>query len=313
MGKGFESRIFLLACAVLALLVAAAAAQALAAQSPAPCLNGVQDSGESGVDCGGGCASASMVDYCDGLDNDNDCAVDEDCSQKKGYVTEPIIKASCSDGLRNQDELQEDCGGVCSSSAKEVCDGLDNDNNCLIDDADECREATTPPAPSVPPITPESAPEPVPQSVSSESSAAPVESSSMPASPPDASPASKSASAASEVEPASVPAVPVAESELGSFVEEAEQIRWLRKFAKDNGAYIPDEEPDAELLNKYMAFTKKHEAELSAKFEGKGPTEDELAGILKQFSDETYPRPEQKPQSQSLFSKVKGFFKRLFG
>ncbi len=57
------------------------------------CANGKQDGAETGVDCGGSCASCQT-------------------------------QASCSDGINNQDETGVDCGGVCAPCAPEqTCAG----------------------------------------------------------------------------------------------------------------------------------------------------------------------------------------------
>ncbi len=63
----------------IAVLLMATAAYALPAPTSPPCYNRVQDSGEKGVDCGGLCASPSLIEFCDGKDNDKDCMIDEEC------------------------------------------------------------------------------------------------------------------------------------------------------------------------------------------------------------------------------------------
>ncbi|MBI2175769.1 hypothetical protein HYU40_00250 [Candidatus Woesearchaeota archaeon] len=137
MEKNLESRMVLLfVYALLALVVVAADAQAVPVPTAAPCFNGVQDADEKGVDCGGGCASAYAVEYCDGKDNDLDCAVDEDCKESVAHAKESA--ATCSDGIQNQGELAVDCAGECVISAKEVCDGLDNDRDCYVDEGGVC-------------------------------------------------------------------------------------------------------------------------------------------------------------------------------
>lgn len=69
------------------------------------CSDGIQNQGETGIDCGGPCAA---------------CSVDE----------------TCSDSIKNQDEVGVDCGGVCVTGS-EVCNNLlDDDNDCLTDCSD---------------------------------------------------------------------------------------------------------------------------------------------------------------------------------
>ncbi|MBI2664109.1 hypothetical protein HYX10_02070 [Candidatus Woesearchaeota archaeon] len=48
---------------------------------------------------------------------------------------------SCNDGFRNQDETGVDCGGSCfKKHVLEVCDGKDNDKDCLVDE--DCKTNT---------------------------------------------------------------------------------------------------------------------------------------------------------------------------
>lgn len=69
-----------------------------------PCLNGVQDSGEEGVDCGGECAPCgSCFNKIQDLDETN-----VDCG---GSYCPPC--PTCSDGIKNQGEYDTDCGGPC--------------------------------------------------------------------------------------------------------------------------------------------------------------------------------------------------------
>ena len=286
-----------------------------------PCYNGIKDDNETGVDCGGSCALtvgcvgnctiAGIVDYCDGIDNDKDCIVDEDCKPNEGRkpVAAPKespqapgqAKPTCSDGVQNQGEIAVDCGGECVVSAAEVCDGVDNDRDCQLDEGGVC--ATTAPPENLQPISPTTtAPEPT---------AVPNP---MPAPEPVSAPVPQSTVLPENSQSQLVAAIPAEQSPSTLPVEVGgeEQMKWLRQFAKNNSIYVPDAESDAELLKKYTAFTEKHEAELTAKFEGKSPTERDIADVIKQFSDETYPKPEPKPQAQGFFSKVKSFFKKLF-
>lgn len=286
---------------------------------PASCSDGFKNQGETGIDCGGSCAltvgcvgnctSAYVVDYCDSKDNDKDCLVDEDCKPQLQPVTgvAPIKgpssggqqkAASCSDGIQNQDEVGVDCGGVCViADGLGFCDDKDNDRDCQIDEAEECRRPQAAPQESVP--VPVSMPEQQPVSEPVSGSATEPESlQTQPtplAMPAEESPSSQPALAGSVFEP--------------SHEDVTLQAGQIRQFAKNNSIYIPESEPDSELLKKYLEFGKKHEAELEAKFQGKELTEKDIAGVLKQFSEETYPKPVQQ---QSFFSKVAGFFKRIF-
>ncbi len=291
---------------------------------PASCSDGFKNQDEAGVDCGGVCLSPTILEVCDGWDNNKDCLVDFNCTPKFGIgsggaVAQPVSplpspkqpEASCYDGFRNQDEVGDDCGGVCVTNATELCDSKDNDKDCLVDEGDACLSApkTTPqPAPEVIPATP-MMPEvmPTPEPV-----AAPV-----PAPEPQSEPATPTkVPATSALEVPAVGGVDVAsltDEQIDAFIEQnggADFISQMRKLAAEKGVYVPKGESDAQFGRKYVGYFFKHQSELAAKFEGKESTEDELVGILKQFSEETYPRPVQQ---QSFFSKVAGFFKRLFG
>ncbi|MBN1503021.1 hypothetical protein JW930_05745 [Candidatus Woesearchaeota archaeon] len=62
----------------------------------------------------------------DGIDNDGDGEIDEDCvvsggGRRKDKAKEeplPEQSGSCSDGIKNQDETDSDCGGVCAAQNK---------------------------------------------------------------------------------------------------------------------------------------------------------------------------------------------------
>lgn len=81
------------------------------------CYNGRWDLGENGVDCGGICLQ-SCPSYCDDecggvcepCDIGESCNVNSDCLSKwcrNGVCSQP----SCSDGIKNGDEVLVDCGG----------------------------------------------------------------------------------------------------------------------------------------------------------------------------------------------------------
>ncbi len=98
---------------------------------PAACDNGVQETRETDVDCGG-------VD-CPDCPPGSTCNVNGDCDS---HVCDPATKicavATCTDGEQNGDETDEDCGGPCPGCANSSsCDlnadcvsGICNDGNC---------------------------------------------------------------------------------------------------------------------------------------------------------------------------------------
>jgi hypothetical protein len=69
------------------------------------CANGVQDSSETDIDCGGDCPGCS--------DGDS-CSVGSDCLSNVCNPHQHCASATCSDGVLNGDETARDCGGpVC--------------------------------------------------------------------------------------------------------------------------------------------------------------------------------------------------------
>ncbi|MBI2389585.1 MAG: VCBS repeat-containing protein [Deltaproteobacteria bacterium] len=76
---------------------------------PAHCFDGAKNSGESGVDCGGS--------ECFACGDGKTCGAVTDCLSKSclGGVCRT---ASCSDGVRADDETDVDCGGVCRAQYK---------------------------------------------------------------------------------------------------------------------------------------------------------------------------------------------------
>ncbi len=328
MKNGLKFGFVTLVILTVAMLIMATAAYAQGPTTLPPCSNGVQDGDETGVDCGGSCIQRWVVDFCDKKDNDNDCSVDEDCKGVSGVVTVPknnnpalnqeAVKPTCSDGVQNQGELAVDCGGECIISAKEVCDAVDNDKDCYIDEAGVCgnteASGTSANAPVMYPAEPGHL---------SEAIGSPEEQ--------PGYPAEKSEEKIAKVEylaklAESTPAQVVlpassgdlskleklSDAEVAAYIEQnigTDGIAQLRKLAEDNDVYIPKGESDVQLGIKYLRFSWKHNAELEAKFSVKEPTEKDWVDVLKQFSDEAYPKP---VQSQSFFSKVASFFKNLF-
>lgn len=72
------------------------------------CSDGIQNQGETGVDCGGPCAACSGDPCSDGILNNGETSID--CG---GPNCAPC--PTCFDGLQNQGETGVDCGGPCMS------------------------------------------------------------------------------------------------------------------------------------------------------------------------------------------------------
>jgi hypothetical protein len=72
----------------------------------ATCYDGIQNQGETGIDCGGPCQACPTCN--DGIQNQGETGVD--C----GGPCQPCSSgATCSDGIQNQGETGIDCGGPC--------------------------------------------------------------------------------------------------------------------------------------------------------------------------------------------------------
>ncbi|MBI2145497.1 hypothetical protein HYU18_04205 [Candidatus Woesearchaeota archaeon] len=131
------------------------------------CSDGIQNQGETGIDCGGPCTacyvpppppppvappsqqcsdgtpynacSTTKPYYCNGagslvqLCGSCGCPASQNC-QSDGSCKAP----SCIDGIKNQDEQGVDCGGACTKPGTETCNGKDDNNNCQADENLNC-------------------------------------------------------------------------------------------------------------------------------------------------------------------------------
>lgn len=93
------------------------------------CSNGVKDEGESDVDCGGSCRKCDLGKKCESNDDcrsencnlighictEKPCTGDKDCANGLACdLSDNTCKTpeTCSDGIKNQDETDVDCGGT---------------------------------------------------------------------------------------------------------------------------------------------------------------------------------------------------------
>jgi hypothetical protein len=95
------------------------------------CRNGVLDSNEVGVDCGGPCPTCLTCE--DGIQNQGELGVD--CGGPC-----PICR-SCFDGIQNFEEEGVDCGGACPACAS-CFDGIQNQNETGVDCGGSCPACT---------------------------------------------------------------------------------------------------------------------------------------------------------------------------
>ena len=109
--------------------------------STATCDDGIQNQGETGIDCGGPCAACETCN--DGIMNQNETGVD--C----GGVCAAC--PTCNDGIQNQGEEGVDCGGPCNNACPEpTCDdGIQNGDELGVDcGGANCPECTATPCDS---------------------------------------------------------------------------------------------------------------------------------------------------------------------
>lgn len=78
---------------------------------PTPtCTDGIQNQGETGIDCGGPCQPCASTPTCtDGIQNQGETGID--CG---GPCAPCPILPTCTDGIQNQGETGVDCGGPCA-------------------------------------------------------------------------------------------------------------------------------------------------------------------------------------------------------
>lgn len=71
------------------------------------CTDGLQNGGETGIDCGGSCGPCATETCSDGIQNQDETGVD--C----GGVCGPCATGACNDGEQSPGETGVDCGGTC--------------------------------------------------------------------------------------------------------------------------------------------------------------------------------------------------------
>lgn len=96
------------------------------------CSDGIQNQGETGIDCGGPCTPCATCS--DGIQNQGETGVD--C----GGPCTPCQTASCTDGIQNQGETGVDCGGPCPACPQppSCTDGIQNQGETGVDCGGPC-------------------------------------------------------------------------------------------------------------------------------------------------------------------------------
>jgi hypothetical protein len=95
---------------------------------PSPCSNEAQDFDETDVDCGGDrCAPCGLGKSCDST---SDCGVDFACTPHPETTELLCFPANCSDGERNRQETDADCGGAECVNRCSVGQECKDDSDC---------------------------------------------------------------------------------------------------------------------------------------------------------------------------------------
>jgi len=104
------------------------------------CYDGIQNQGETGVDCGGPCSSCNSGGGSGTPSPPTPTCTDEILNQDEtgidcgGVCAACPSSATCSDGILNQDETGIDCGGSCSACPAATCyDGIQNQDEEDVD------------------------------------------------------------------------------------------------------------------------------------------------------------------------------------
>jgi cysteine-rich repeat protein len=105
----------------------------------ATCSDGVQNHGETGVDCGGPCAACGPTHVCGNgiVETGEQC--DDGNTVNTDFCSNTCISATCSDGIQNHGETGVDCGGPCSACAPPppVC------GNGILEAGEQCDDGNT--------------------------------------------------------------------------------------------------------------------------------------------------------------------------
>ena len=104
--------------------------------TPATCSDGIQNQGETGIDCGGpNCPACPQTPTCnDGIQNQGETGIDCGGPNCPACPTTP----TCNDGIQNQGETAIDCGGPNCPACSTCNDGIQNGNETGIDCGGSC-------------------------------------------------------------------------------------------------------------------------------------------------------------------------------